>query len=418
MSEQKPAIAISQAALHAALVELRERGLDHADDTLPADFLIDGLNVLIALLDPRHGVAAGSAPDQAGAPAPPAINLPDDPGSACAAGAATSSAEGAPNEPAPSAPPPAQAAEERPTPASAPPRPFGGAPITRWSEERLALLRERFPTCTDDAALLAELNALPGVPISSVKAIGARAHLMKVNRDPEIIRALRAKGAAEAHAKQQAHRSSLHERKWTPERLAILRQEFPPCLDRTALLARINALPGDPIAGVESMRAKAVTLGLRATPDTERQLRSLSGKKGGRKPRAPAPERSAAAAPPMPPSLPPTPPPAPAPIVAAPELPPEREAEIADAALAQRHQRARDMLAKSLSEKGRKDEFALASIVAAHTKLPLREVMRLMGEVRRSLEEARTARQPSAPTTVAMLHSSPPRRAIARSDDE
>lgn len=176
-------LVISQAALHAALVELRYRGLERELDGDAVAFLIDGLNVLIALLDPRHGIAAGTAPDQAGAPAPPIINLPDDPGSACAAGAATSSAVGALNEPAPPAPPPAQAAEEHSAPepeaSDAPPgerRPRNGRLAARLTPERAAVFAElwRDPSLRN-REIRDRLNALPGLEIPGDPALYAMA---------------------------------------------------------------------------------------------------------------------------------------------------------------------------------------------------------------------------------------------------
>lgn len=71
--------------------------------------------------------------------------------------------------------------------------------------------------------------------------------------------------------------------KWTPERLTLLRAEFPTCTDREALLARINALPGDPVASVDSLRKSAYFFDISATAEAVQTLRSNGGAIGGRR---------------------------------------------------------------------------------------------------------------------------------------
>jgi hypothetical protein len=51
----------------------------------------------------------------------------------------------------------------------------GGRVATVWTAERVALLRAEFPANTGDASLLARLNALPGEPIATVKALTVKA---------------------------------------------------------------------------------------------------------------------------------------------------------------------------------------------------------------------------------------------------
>lgn len=51
----------------------------------------------------------------------------------------------------------------------------GGRVATVWTAERVALLRAEFPACRGDAWLLAQLNALPGEPIATVKALTVKA---------------------------------------------------------------------------------------------------------------------------------------------------------------------------------------------------------------------------------------------------
>lgn len=64
-------------------------------------------------------------------------------------------------------------------------------------------------------------------------------------------------------AQAQVHQGpAQYNAKWTPERLDLLRAEYATA-DQAELLRRVNALPGPPIAGVDSMKVKALTLGLK-----------------------------------------------------------------------------------------------------------------------------------------------------------
>lgn len=54
---------------------------------------------------------------------------------------------------------------------------------------------------------------------------------------------------------------------WTPDRLAVLRSDYPDASDNRALLEMINALPGAPISSVKSLGVRASQLGLRKTRD-------------------------------------------------------------------------------------------------------------------------------------------------------
>ncbi len=84
----------------------------------------------------------------------------------------------------------------------------------------------------------------------------------------------------------------------TPEREALLRAEYPDAVDGAALLARVNALPGPPVASHEALKMWAVKLGLRKTEATIRTLRRRWQSSGGRKsmakrPKLRTPERTA-----------------------------------------------------------------------------------------------------------------------------
>lgn len=79
--------------------------------------------------------------------------------------------------------------------------------------------------------------------------------------------------------------------KWSPDRLALLRAEFPSCIDRPGLLARVNALPGEPIASVGAMRHKAHALGIAAPPHIARAIQADAGQRGGRNTEATTPTK-------------------------------------------------------------------------------------------------------------------------------
>lgn len=70
--------------------------------------------------------------------------------------------------------------------------------------------------------------------------------------------------------------------KWTPERLALFEREGPTAPSWQGMLDRLNALPGPPIASVESLREKACRIGLRRTPETLAAIAQQSGRRGGK----------------------------------------------------------------------------------------------------------------------------------------
>jgi hypothetical protein len=146
-------------------------------------------------------------------------------------------------------------------------------------------------------------------------------------------------------------------RVWTPERVAMLREHYPQ--HGSAILDALNSLPGRPIKNREALICQASLLGVKLDPEAHRNLvsRAMLTHFGA----APPPPVVITAEPPPPPAD-----PEPPPLTAA------ESAALADARLAARHDKARAMLR-------RKTEPA---IVATHTKLPLREVFRLVGEMR------------------------------------
>lgn len=66
----------------------------------------------------------------------------------------------------------------RPPPAPDAAPPDSGSPV--YTSERLVLMRELWPTTTPRQAILEQLNALPGIPISSVDALKAQARKLNL----------------------------------------------------------------------------------------------------------------------------------------------------------------------------------------------------------------------------------------------
>lgn len=153
---------------------------------------------------------------------------------------------------------------------------------------------------------------------------------------------------------------------WLPERVALLRARYSQ-EGAVALVAPLNELPGLPV-NVESVREKVWSLRLRMDPAAKSRLQRAASKARAKQsnPAPPAPAE---------------PVPFPAsfrqkhfvdPIPPAPNLPPDQQAALADAAMERKREKARAMLAKK----------ACPHAVAANARLPLREVFRLIGEAR------------------------------------
>lgn len=159
-----------------------------------------------------------------------------------------------------------------------------------------------------------------------------------------------------------AIRSAAEPAVWTPERADMLRGMWIDMVDDVAGLAKLNALPGPPIDSVKAMRVRASVLGLgpraakRAAVDAKQRADALARSLA----RGPKPPRVRHRAKPRP---------APAPVYAEPEPCPDA----ADAAMARRMAIARKGLAKRDAD---------PRMIAAHSRLPLREVFRLMAAIR------------------------------------
>lgn len=299
-------LVITQAALHAALRRARDDGTYGSLDTL------------LTLLDPAHAAGGGAAwattpeakrpaepcYDEAGTPAPPTIELPAGPAEVAPAASDTPAVKRA--EHARSGPSVEQAAEGR---QPAPKPQWGGRPICVWTPERVAMLRERLPTCLDDEALLAALNALPAqLPVSSVGSMRNQAAKIGVQRDGAIIRQIMQAGARKGLPRANEERLKLlgeesppaspapmRAHAMTPDRLAA----FPALWQDVSLSvgdiqARLNAMPGKPMASSTQLYGWAKKAGLsthRGMPDEAPDIETKTTQPRPQRPRARNPRR-------------------------------------------------------------------------------------------------------------------------------
>lgn len=161
---------------------------------------------------------------------------------------------------------------------------------------------------------------------------------------------------------------------WQPERVALLLSRYA-TEGAAALVAPLNELAGIPLT-INSVKEKVWSLRLRMDPDARRRLQQRGSEigrnampqnqPGAVKRAAPEPPKMRAADLSLPRAgfI--------APIPPAPNLPPEEQAALADAAMDRKRAKALAMLAKK----------ACPHAVASNARLPLREVFRLIGEMR------------------------------------
>jgi len=137
-----------------------------------------------------------------------------------------------------------------------------------WTAERVALLREIHGTIPA-RQVFDRINAMPGNPITSVAAMRMKVKDLALPPPPNMPQmpdgfdGRWTPEAREAHAKRAARLRILSGGgEWTDVRLYLLRANIlhP---SRDELLAMINALPGNPIASVESMMFKSRAIGLK-----------------------------------------------------------------------------------------------------------------------------------------------------------
>ncbi|WP_191085653.1 hypothetical protein [Roseococcus microcysteis] len=134
-----------------------------------------------------------------------------------------------------------------------------------WTEERKTFAREHGPRMTT-RALWEALNRLPGPRIATADSMRKRLRVLGVTTlmpgpaiTPDMSEAERTAARAE-QMRLLAVASGAAD--WTPERLALLRAEYATAPTLEDLRGRINAMPGNPIASVDSMSYKARVLGL------------------------------------------------------------------------------------------------------------------------------------------------------------
>lgn len=233
-----------------------------------------------------------------------------------------------------------------------------------WNPARDALLRQLVAEGTSRQLCLAPLNALPGLPVTKTAQVAARMRALGLALTIEQRRAIWT--AAQAPG-----------RTYTPERIVHLREAWPAGVPACEILAALNAMEGPAIRSEVALNNFANKIGLRRPPADreEARQRSLERKraasvlyrrrKAAEEGRVLRRAKAAKVAPPMP---------------AAPPAPVERGPEIADAVVTRRYQHARAAL-------GRK--AANPTDIARTHNLPLREVFRLAGELRRERAGAR-----------------------------
>jgi hypothetical protein len=318
-------IVITQAALHAALLSAWESGST------------ESLYTLARLFDPKHAAGGGAVwaltpgaarpaepcNAEAGTPAPPTIELPAGPGEAAHAASDTPAGTGAPSRAdGPSGDP---TAEGRPIIRAKPRAPSGGgAPVTKWTAKRLAVLRAEFPTSTDRDALLRQINALPGDPIASTDAMRNKALALNIRADADVVRAIQTQAGARGGRASVTHGPPTKPSEVrTAERFAA----FPalwmdPALSVTEIQARMNAMPGKPLSTNTQLYGWAKKAGL----PTQRPLPSAEPDTTPEEAPPPATEAEAPIATEAVPE--PTPEPPPEPAAPAPEPPADTRAHV------------------------------------------------------------------------------------------
>ena len=239
---------------------------------------------------------------------------------------------------------------------------------SRWTEERKAALRANWHL--PSRQLLALLNSMPGDPLSTEMM---RSYGMNVLGLPPRY-AAEAEIPTPTQAARQDHASAMR----NPERSAKMRELWSTRLSLREILHAVNAVPGEaPFAAPSSIRSYALSLGLpfpRPGP-AETPAGSDAGDPATPEPEAeaPQPRAEAHAKPAEAPAAPITAVPPPAEPEPAPAGP-----EVVEAKLNAAQDKAVAMLSKGTDP----------SVVAMHTKLPLREVFRLQGELRMRLRQA------------------------------
>jgi hypothetical protein len=177
-----------------------------------------------------------------------------------------------------------------------------------WTADRDAVLREGWPRGDSAGALWAQVNGLPGPPISSMAAVTKRAGRLGLVRDSGV-----------AKAQPRTH--------WSGARDAVLQECYPRGDALQTVLLRVNALPGPPIASLDALAGHAKGMGLHRNQEalyahrvaTAARMREIKARKASAAhvrpaepgPEPPAPPPVAIVAPPAPAAIAPPPPPKP-----------------------------------------------------------------------------------------------------------
>lgn len=193
---------------------------------------------------------AAEAAAVADPPAPPHDDAPAEPGPSAEAAGAASVAQGA--DPAPPAPP-AQAVERLPPVPAATDAPPGDAapklgrqgdrasPV--WTEARVALLRAEYPDTGATAGLHCRLNALDGLPITSLGAITKRACDLGIRIKPATLQRMLADRAAHARGARAAKQAAAQP---VDDQPAAPAAAAPPSIDPPAASSSTAAAPAEP----------------------------------------------------------------------------------------------------------------------------------------------------------------------------
>lgn len=253
-------------------------------------------------------------------------------------------------------------------------------PPRKWTAERVEMLRAEYATSTDDMALLYRLNTLPGPPIASKSAVQMMAFDLKLSKNAPTLKEIQRRTGLTSRGRKTSARR-------TPQREALVREEYATSSDPQAFLDRVNALPGPPLASINALRQWVFMMGLRKDPRVIAETKARVGRINLVRAHAAPRAYEKKASPFVLPALPVPPMCRRRPVVeragalqeVLPYLPPptldmsaSAQAARADAAMERKHQAARFMIAKNIS----------AEKIRTATGLPLREVFRLVAQMR------------------------------------
>lgn len=297
-------------------------------------------------------------------------------------------------------------------PKAAPP---ASRPSPAWTPERKAALVRLVKAGLSNAEILPRLNEYPAPrPIASRDSVKEMARSMGLQRTPEQREALRLAGSRLGGTNRHkdvlggapartGRKRPLH---WTAERDALCQRLWEAGDHADAIVAAANAAGGAAAINADQLRKRASTRGWQRSEDfrTARYARSIEAMRVANAAKRAAPAAMATATAPANAEEPSTRSESmkPAVAVARPlrttppeERSPEEQTRLADAAVADKQARAREKLRALIAAK-RDSDFLQISAIAAHVRLPLSVVMRLLGEVRAAIAAEKASNGPSA----------------------